>query len=182
MMIEATGDPTHLERARAVVSKARELFEDPAGGFFFAARAPDLVVRMKEAADGAQPSGNSVMALLFARLGALTHDEELREMGKKCVRAFSEELKAVGFGPLEAVKPSKRRQGAEAARAARERVSALRAEARRLTAEARNAEQQAAAAARASDLLRDEARQKRKDAERIATELAEAEEALRARR
>jgi len=95
---------------------------------------------------------------------------------------LSEDLKAVGFGPLEAVKPSKRRESADAARAARERVSALRAEARRLTAEAREAEQQADEAARASQLLREEARQKREDAERIATELAEAEEALRARR
>ena len=122
----------------------------------------------------------SLLDKLSQILRAAAVDESARpllESGR-----LSEELKAVGFGPLEAVKPSKRRQGAEAARAARERVSALRAEARRLTAEARDAEQQAAAAARASDLLRDEARQKRKDAERIATELAEAEEALRARR
>jgi hypothetical protein len=95
---------------------------------------------------------------------------------------LSEELKAVGFGPLEAVKPSQRHGSAEAAREARERVSGLRAEARKLSAEAREAEQQANEAARASEVLRDEASEKRKQAERIATKLAEAEEALRARR
>lgn len=94
---------------------------------------------------------------------------------------LSEELKAVGFGPLEAVKPSRRRQGAEAARVARERVSALRAEARKLTAEAREAERQAHDAERAAEALRDEAREKRERAERIATELADAEQALRTR-
>jgi hypothetical protein len=95
---------------------------------------------------------------------------------------LSEELKAVGFGPLEAVKPSKRQESAEASRAARERVAALRAEARRLTGEARDAEREADEAARASEALRAEAREKREAAERIATEVTEAEEALRARR
>jgi len=95
---------------------------------------------------------------------------------------LSAELKAVGFGPLEAVKPKRRAAGAEATRAAREHVSALRAEARKLTAEARAAEREADEAARVSDALREEARQKRARAERIATELAEAEEKLRALR
>jgi hypothetical protein len=92
-----------------------------------------------------------------------------------------EELQAVGFGPLEAVKPTKRR-GDEVGRVARERVNALRAEARRLTAEARTAERAADDAARASQILREEAEQKRAEAERAANELAEAEEALRERR
>src|SRR5262249_9680459 len=67
-LFEATGDPAYLERSRDLFSRARERFEDPAGGFWFAAPSPDLVVRMKEATDGALPSGNSIMALLCARL------------------------------------------------------------------------------------------------------------------
>jgi hypothetical protein len=94
---------------------------------------------------------------------------------------LTEELKAIGFGPLEAVKPAARR-GDEVARAARERVSALRAEARRLTAEAREAEHDVAEAERALQGLREDAEQKRADAQRVATELAEAEDALRDRR
>jgi hypothetical protein len=104
------------------------------------------------------------------------HGRALLERGR-----LTEELKATGFGPLEAIKPSKRRAD-EVARAARERVTALRAEARRLSSEAREAERAADDAARAGAILREEAEQKRAEAERAATELAEAEEALRARR
>jgi hypothetical protein len=94
---------------------------------------------------------------------------------------LTEELKAVGFGPLEAVKPAARR-GDEVGRAARERVSALRAQARRLSAAAREAERDVDEAEHALGALREEAEQKRADAERVAAELAEAEEALRDRR
>jgi hypothetical protein len=94
---------------------------------------------------------------------------------------LTEELKAVGFGPLEAVKPIARR-GDEVGRAARERVSALRAEARRLTADAQELERDVEEAERALEALRSEAEEKRAGAERVATELAEAEEALRDRR
>jgi hypothetical protein len=94
---------------------------------------------------------------------------------------LTEELKAVGFGPLEAVKPAARR-GDEVGRAARERVSALRAQARRLSAAAREAERDVDEAKHALGALREEAEQKRADAERVAGELAEAEEALRDRR
>ena len=94
---------------------------------------------------------------------------------------LTEELKAVGFGPLEAVKPTKR-GGDEVGRAAQERVSSLRAEARRLTAAAREAEDAAEDAARTSELLREAAVEKRANAERVTAELAEAEAALRTRR
>ena len=116
---------------------------------------------------------------LSQTLRAAAVDEEGRSLLER--GRLTEELKAVGFGPLEAVKPAKRR-GDEVARAARERVTALRAEARRLTAEARDAERAADDASRAAEILREEAEQKRSEAERVATELAEAEEALRVRR
>jgi hypothetical protein len=94
---------------------------------------------------------------------------------------LTEELKAVGFGPLEAVKPAARR-GDEVGRAARERVSALRAEARRLSADAQAADRELEEAEQAMEALREEAEQKRAEATRVAAELAEAEEALRDRR
>jgi hypothetical protein len=94
---------------------------------------------------------------------------------------LTEDLTAVGFGPLEAVKPSRRR-GDEVARAARERVTMLRGEARRLAAEARTAERAASDAARAAGILREEADAKGREAEHAAAELAAAEEDLRDRR
>jgi hypothetical protein len=95
---------------------------------------------------------------------------------------LTEELKAIGFGPLEAVKPAARRGGDEVGRAARERVSALRADARRLLAEAQEADRDVHEAQQALEGLREEADQKRAEAERVAAELAEAEESLRDRR
>ena len=94
---------------------------------------------------------------------------------------LTEELQAVGFGPLEAVKPAAR-QGDEVGRAARERVTALRTEARRLSADAQEAERELAEAELALQALREEATQKRADASRAAQELGEAEDALRDRR
>lgn len=116
---------------------------------------------------------------LSQTLRAAAVDDEGRALLER--GRLTEELKAVGFGPLEAVKPPKRR-GDEVARAARERVTALRAEARRLTAAARDAERAADDAASAAEILREEAAQKRAEADEAAAELAEAEEALRVRR
>jgi hypothetical protein len=121
----------------------------------------------------------SLLDRLSQTLRAAAVDDEARTLLER--GRLTEELKAVGFGPLEAVKPAKRR-GDEVARVARERVTALRAEARRLTAEARDAERAAEDAAHAAEILREEAQQKRAEADRAATELAEAEEALRVRR
>jgi hypothetical protein len=94
---------------------------------------------------------------------------------------LTEDLKAVGFGPLEAVK-SARRRGDEVARAARERVTMLRGEARRLSGEARTADRAASDAARAASILREEAEQKKREAASAAAELAAAEDDLRERR
>jgi hypothetical protein len=94
---------------------------------------------------------------------------------------LTEELKAAGFGPLEAV-AGQRGRGDEVARAARERVTALRGEARRLEEEARTAERAAADASRAAEILGDEAAEKRSEAKRAASELAEAEADLGKRR
>lgn len=94
---------------------------------------------------------------------------------------LTEELKAAGFGPLEAVAPSRGRSD-EVAHAARERVTTLRTEARRLDAEARGAEQAASDAAQAAQILAEESADKRRDADRAAAELTDAEHDLDTRR
>jgi hypothetical protein len=151
-----------------------------------------------EVADAAGAERNAVRALLAAareRLGARATPVLLDRLGQTLRAAavdddarvllergrLTDELKAVGFGPLEAVKPPRRRSD-EVGRAARERVTALRAEARRLEGEARDAELAAEQAARASALLLAEAEQKRVEAAHAATELSNAEDGLRRRR
>jgi hypothetical protein len=89
---------------------------------------------------------------------------------------LTEELHAVGFGPLEAVAPRRRPPDREAQAARRERLKELRGEAHRLAEEARRADGAAVEAERAAERLRREATEAAVDAERAATALAEAEE------
>ena len=124
--------------------------------------------------DGGDRSTGSAQTLRAAAI-----DETGRELLQR--GRLTEELSAIGFGPLEAVKPTRRR-GDEIARAARERVTALRAAARSLAAQARAAEDAAREAAEAAQILQEEAALHRVAAERAAQELAEAEQALKARR
>jgi hypothetical protein len=118
----------------------------------------------------------AILDRLAQTLRAAAVDESARQLLER--GRLSEEVKAVGFGPLQAVEPT-RRHADERARAARERVNALRAEARRQGAEAREAERAAEDAERAAARLRIEAGEKREAAERVAAELAKAEEAAR---
>lgn len=94
---------------------------------------------------------------------------------------MTEELQAVGFGPLEAV-PTRRDAPSIDRKAERERVAALRTEAHRLADEARHAESAAAAAERDAVRLRDEASQLRLQADEAARALADAESTARRRR
>jgi hypothetical protein len=127
--------------------------------------------------------GERANATLLDRLGqtlrAAAVDDEARTLLER--GRLTEELNAVGFGPLEAVRPTRRRSD-EVGRAARERVTVLRAEVRRLTAEAGDAELAAEQAEQSHAILVEEAVEKRAQAEQAARELAEAEEGLRTRR
>ena len=124
-------------------------------------------------------------AATLDRLGQTLQAAAVDDVGRDLLERgrVTEELTAVGFGPLEAVKaaPTARRRD-EVAKAAKQRVTGLRAAARTLDAEARAAEQAAREAERTAEVLRDEAAQRRADAARAADELAEAEKALRSRR
>jgi hypothetical protein len=139
-------------------------------------------VRALLAAARTQLGARATPALLD-RLGQTLRAAAVDEVARSLLERgrLTDELKAVGFGPLEAVKPTRRRSD-EVGRAARERVTALRAEARRLAEEAQDADLAADQAMRASTLLQEEAAQKRAAAERAAAELDEAEEGLRKRR
>ena len=123
-------------------------------------------------------------AATLDRLSQTLQATAIDEVGRDLLERgrLTEELHAVGFGPLEAVSaaPGVRRRD-EVAKAAKQRITALRAAARTLDAEARAAEQAAREADRAAQILRDEATQRRTEADRAADKLAEAEESLRSR-
>jgi len=88
---------------------------------------------------------------------------------------LTEELRAVGFGPLEAVTPRRRQQSPAASRAARERVKELRAEAMRLAREASEAERATREADREAARLHAEADRLRAEADEAASALTAAE-------
>ena len=90
----ATFDPAWLEEALALARVMIELFRDESdGGFWFSGREnEDLIARKKETHDGALPSGNSVAALVLARLGRMTGQAGLEAAADGLLRAFSAEL------------------------------------------------------------------------------------------
>jgi uncharacterized protein len=95
-LFEATFEPSYLEQAAALVRRAMEQFEDAGQGGFFSTseRAPDLLLRMKEDYDGAEPSGNSVMTELLLRLAHLTGDDAFRSSAERSLRAFAPKIGA----------------------------------------------------------------------------------------
>ena len=93
-LYEATFDLQWLEWAVQLQEKQIELFWDPAAGGFFANTADDasVLLRLKEDNDGAEPSSNSVAVRNLARLAAMLHRDEWRELAARTARAFGPQL------------------------------------------------------------------------------------------
>jgi uncharacterized protein YyaL (SSP411 family) len=93
-LYEVTGDDGFLETALEWVHTLSEYYADNVNGGFYltAADAGDLIVRTRNAHDGATPSGNGLMAAAFARLFALTGDDTYRAQAENVIRAFSGEV------------------------------------------------------------------------------------------
>ncbi len=103
-LYEATFDPRWLESARALNEKVIRHFHDQKeGGFFFIADdAEQLLVRTKDAGDGAIPSGNSVQLLNLARLALIYDRADWREKSEQTLRTFAEAIttRAGGYDRL----------------------------------------------------------------------------------
>ncbi len=93
-LFEASFNPAHLETAVRLAKNGLEQFEDRTQGGFFstAGDASDLLLRMKDDYDGAEPSGNSVASDLLLRLGELTGDSSFRDRAEKCLRWAASKL------------------------------------------------------------------------------------------
>ena len=77
-LYEVTGEKDLLDRTEALCHGVLENFSDQSkGGFFLTSKVGEpLILRPKESADGALPSGNTVMAWVLVRLAHLTGKEE----------------------------------------------------------------------------------------------------------
>lgn len=84
-LYETTFQRTYLTQAQTLCRKVLADFADEeAGGFYLTARDSEtLLIRPKEMADGALPSGNTAMAYVLVRLFHLTKDEEWKTQAQK---------------------------------------------------------------------------------------------------
>ncbi len=86
----AAGDPAPLRAAEAWARAAFALFADADAAFFTSpADAADVIVRAKDAADNAVPSGNGMMADALARLWLVTGDDRYRAAAAALVGAYA---------------------------------------------------------------------------------------------
>lgn len=94
---ESNFGPKYLKFAMDHADFALEHFwDDERGGFFQTADgAEQLLVRSRDAYDGATPSGNSVMAMNLLRLGRLTGKTEYEEKAEATMRAFGRDIARV---------------------------------------------------------------------------------------
>jgi uncharacterized protein YyaL (SSP411 family) len=93
-LYEATLDPKHLQFAVDLGQAMLARFYDAEHGGFWqsAAQSSDLILRVKDEYDGAEPSGNSVAVLALLKLAAITERKEFKEAAEKTLRRFAERL------------------------------------------------------------------------------------------
>ncbi len=99
-LYETTLTPEYLAKAIALNEILLSHFwDDKNGGFFFTADdAERLLVRKKDAYDGAIPSGNSVAMLNLLRLSRITADADLESKAAKTGQAFSSNVLGAPVG------------------------------------------------------------------------------------
>jgi uncharacterized protein YyaL (SSP411 family) len=93
-LYEASFDINDLMWAFDLQKKQSELFWDSSGNGFFntTGNDPNVLLRIKEDYDGAEPSPNSVAAMNLLRLSQMLDEKSFREMAEKTLSAFGERL------------------------------------------------------------------------------------------
>jgi aryl-alcohol dehydrogenase-like predicted oxidoreductase len=97
---EATGIERYLHEAVSLGERIVEDFEDREHGGFFttAVDHETLILRGREGADGATPSGNAVAASVLARLSFHFDREDFRTAATNAVRAYGQQIGQVPRG------------------------------------------------------------------------------------
>jgi uncharacterized protein len=114
-LYETTFEAADFQGAVELAERALALFQDSEHGGFFAtpessasavsaeacdheAPSPELVLRLKDDYDGAEPSGNSAMALFLARLARMTGREDFRMAAERTLQAFASRIEEGATG------------------------------------------------------------------------------------
>ncbi|CAN5775215.1 thioredoxin domain-containing protein [soil metagenome] len=95
-LYEASFDVGRIEWALTLQQRQDELFGDAkAGGYFSTTGSdPNVLLRMKEADDMAEPSPNSIAALNLLRIGYMLDQADARERANRTIEAFAKQLEA----------------------------------------------------------------------------------------
>jgi uncharacterized protein YyaL (SSP411 family) len=93
-LYEATLEPEHLDFAIALAEAMGAKFYDSENGGFWqgAPEARDLILRVKDDYDGAEPSGNSAATLALLKLAAITGREDFKKYAETTLRLFAYRL------------------------------------------------------------------------------------------
>jgi uncharacterized protein YyaL (SSP411 family) len=99
-LYETRFETYHLELAVQLLVRMCELFEDRERGGFYSTAEGDsnLILRMKDDYDGAEPSGNSVAALALLRAARMTGRDDLREPAVRALEAFFGRMQSIPTG------------------------------------------------------------------------------------
>jgi uncharacterized protein YyaL (SSP411 family) len=99
-LYEAGFEIRHLETAIHLTESMIAQFEDPEAGGFFATAAGEanLVMRLKDDYDGAEPSGNSIAILNLFRIAQITGGRAWLGIAERALAAFASRLAAAPAG------------------------------------------------------------------------------------
>lgn len=97
---EATGIERFLYESLALAERILQDFEDTVNGGFFttASDHESLIIRGREGADGATPSGNAVAAWVLARLSYHFDREDFRDAATNAIRAYGQQIRQIPRG------------------------------------------------------------------------------------
>jgi uncharacterized protein len=97
-LYEATFEARDFAWAVLLAERAIAQFADTEHGGFFSTSTENILLRLKDDYDGAEPSGNSGMALLLLRLARMTGRDDFRAIAEKSLKAFASRLEEAGTG------------------------------------------------------------------------------------
>jgi uncharacterized protein YyaL (SSP411 family) len=95
-LYEASFDIRRLEWALKLQQREDELFRDEKQGGYFMTSGADanVLLRMKEADDMAEPSPNSITALNLLRVGYMLDQNDTRQRAERTISAFAKQLES----------------------------------------------------------------------------------------
>ncbi|MCL4341969.1 MAG: thioredoxin domain-containing protein [Candidatus Thermoplasmatota archaeon] len=93
-LYESTMNPEYARRALELQDSLNRMFTDSENGGFYMSSSDrkDLVIRTKQAHDGAVPSGNSIEMMNLVKFYLLKSDPEYEEMAYRTINAFGREI------------------------------------------------------------------------------------------